>query len=185
VNGEQQRHVFIVPPNALDNVATIHGIILDEGVSVAPDVPGGCTVVHLTTTIPSSAEDSFDETVLERALNAVLAGSTGEVDEIFHVTYSYGLEEDVPEVPLAGGVHTVRRDAPGFEADPAFEQAASIFSSICPHVDFLTMSKEMDEAVKERIGDSDVDDDDEQRVLASAMGMIQHTEADEQQSTVS
>jgi hypothetical protein len=178
---QQQRHVVILPPYTLeDQSSTIHGLFLDEALNVAPHVPGGCTVVHLTTTAVVDAAGDADDSLLEEALKVILkSSSTGRddaevVDELFHVTFSYELlsPDETTELAHDDGVHIIHRPRPGLTVDHCFEQAEKIFAEICPGQVFLKMSKEMDDAVKERLGDSCHDDDDEKAVLESAVGMI-------------
>ena len=180
----QQRHVVIIPPNTVGNTAAIHGLLLDETANVTPHVPsGGCTLIHLTTTATLSNdtnETNEYDGMMQRALDSILSESGDEgVEEIFQVTFSYSLmsgynDEKQKLSESIDGLHIVDRPPPGIEADPAFDQAARIFSQIVKEKqEFLAMSQAMDDAVKERIGDGMNDhDDDERRVLESAVHMI-------------
>jgi len=206
---QQQRHLMILPPGTVPHqTSTIHGLLLDESVHVAPHVfpalggvGGGCSVLHLTTTTADAAavadsDDSIQEAVdggviLEEALNAILdcsrrqyqkAGgdlSSTVVEEIFHVTFSYDLYNDNDAATHgdastynASGLHVVHRPRPGVAADAAFEQAALIFAKICPGQEFLKLSQAVDAAVKETLGDAAEEEDEENLVLESAVGMI-------------
>jgi len=168
----QQRHVVVFPPGMFDNEMPIQCLIVDEGVNVAPHVDGGCSVVHLTTSasrIPTSVEDS----ILARALDSVLNDAGREVEEIFHVSFYFEatLEVATHEQSIEG-LHHVHQVVPQLTADPVFEQARQIFSKICPDTEFLTMTKAMTDAIEERVGDMKRDEDDEEVVLESAMGML-------------
>jgi len=177
-----QRHAVILPPGSFGNSDTIHGLLLDEKVSVAPHVPGGCTVLHLTTTVDDDEQHDAEDvqatttTFLQEAMDAIVGKDTEGVVEIFRVVFSYPLfetsEQEEAATTAAMGLHTIYRPSPGLAADSAFEQAEEIFGRICPTVEFLTMSEAMDAAVKERAGDTRNEEDDEGMVLESAMGMI-------------
>jgi RAB protein geranylgeranyltransferase component A len=176
---QQQRHVVILPPGTVPNqTSTIHGLFLDEAVNVAPHVPGGCTVVHLTTTVDAGDNNNVDITVLEEAQKVILRrcrgkdGDAGAVAEIFHVSFSYDLLVSTGDTKI-DGLHEIRRARPGLSADSAFEQAAEIFAEICPGQEFLKLSKEMGDAVKASLGENALDEEDEEKmVLESAVGMI-------------
>jgi RAB protein geranylgeranyltransferase component A len=170
-----QRHAVILPPNSFGNPDTIHGIIVDEKVNVAPHVPGGCTVIHLTTTVDVKEGNPVDNGgILEQAMDSIVGKDADDVYEIFRVVFSYSLfdADEAPSTVNVNGLHTIHRPRPGLAADPAFEQAKQIFTRICPTVDFLTMSESMDAAVKERLGDTQNEEDDDRMVLESAMGII-------------
>lgn len=193
---QQQRHLMILPPNSVgSNRHTIHGLLLDEGVHVVPHVLGGCSVLHLTTTV--DAADANDDHALDDAVKAILENSRLQyekcdsetafmVDEIFHVTFSYDVcaANDDPESRTASqdgdrGLHVIHRPCPGVAADAAFEQAASIFAKICPNQEFLKMSQAVDDKVKETLGEV-AEEDEEKLVLESAVGMIAQTQASSQ-----
>jgi Rab proteins geranylgeranyltransferase component A len=104
---QQQRHVIIIPPRTLgDNQdSTIHGLLLDEAVNVAPHVPGGCSVLHLTTTVTTSGStDTGSETVRDCVLDTAARDILGccqtddsdRVEEIFHVSFSYDVSPEIP-----------------------------------------------------------------------------------------
>jgi RAB protein geranylgeranyltransferase component A len=178
-----QRHAIIFPPNSFGNSDTIHGLILDEKVNVVPHVAGGCCVIHLTTTVDDDAPEGASAVVdsgagmLQEALDSIMGKDVPDVDEIYRVVFSYSLY-DVDKAPALAanansGLHAIHRPRPGLAADPAFEQAKQIFTRICPTVDFLAMSEAMDAAVKERLGDThNEEEDDDKMVLESAMGIM-------------
>mmetsp|Transcript_13229 Transcript_13229/g.29077 ORF Transcript_13229/g.29077 Transcript_13229/m.29077 type:complete len:484 (-) Transcript_13229:40-1491(-) len=179
---EQQRMAIIVPPNSTTkNTYTIHGLLLDETVNVAPHLSvkeprTGCSVLHLSTVI-DDAESEDSGAVLETAVDQILreqVNERGDCEEIFHISFSIPFIEDAPDAETphpTRGLHVVHRAAPGMIVDTAFEQAKEIFTKICPNDEFLVLAKEIDTMVKERFGERD-EDDDEKRVLESAMDMI-------------
>ncbi|KAL7581297.1 hypothetical protein ACA910_006062 [Epithemia clementina (nom. ined.)] len=215
---QQQRLAIILPPapqpqgegkhqHQQGNPYTIHGLVLDESVHVAPFLSVkepliGCSVVHLSTVVDvhdndSDSDDSavVDDSVLQRAMETILAQQRQErltkkqngggivyddddddCQEIFHVSFSIPVfQEGEPSSHLGAtnGLHIVHRPAPGLVLDTAFEQAKAIFDKICPNQEFLVLAEEIDTMVKERFGDRNADDDDETRVLESAMDMLQ------------
>ena len=186
---EQQRLALIFPPNSVDGHAyTIHGLLLDETVNVAPHLSVkkprvGCSVLHLSTVIDDNEGEAVDESILEKVLEKVLSQMQSDdesCEEIVHISFSIPLYEDstnVEEIP--DGLHVIHRPAPGFVLDTAFEHAKSIFSKLCPGAEFLVLAKEIDNMVKERFGDRRDEDDDEKRVLESAMDMIDAEKAAE------
>jgi RAB protein geranylgeranyltransferase component A len=97
-DGPEQRHVVIFPPHSFGSQqsSTIHAIVLDETLNVAPSIvptgseqypqPPSCTVVHLTTCIPLSQQEdvefslgnnnlleSLEKTAFSPAMEALLA----------------------------------------------------------------------------------------------------------------
>jgi hypothetical protein len=168
----QQRHVILFPPESIGNTCAIHGLILDWHVRVAAPT---CSVLHLSTVL----EDGEDVNVLERAAGSLFedAASTGE--EIFNVTFSYPLRPggDGEQTPGIEGMHVCSSGrGPSLVADYHFAEAKSIFEQICPDVDFLALSTEMDATIREyqvAVKDAEEDDDDERMVLDSAMSMIE------------
>jgi hypothetical protein len=112
---QQQQLLVIFPPGSVDPLHPhpVHALLLDEHASVAPRVPFGCTVVHLTTVSPETAKA---DGLLEGALRCLLRASAsksgsesrsaaaalaeGDDDdnpacqEIFHATFSYRLDDD-------------------------------------------------------------------------------------------
>jgi hypothetical protein len=180
---QQQRNVLIIPPGTIvEQTSTIHVLFLDEGVNVAPHVPGGCTVAHITTTVHSNASNDVPESLLKDALQLVLdlcsrsnqnnSPGTPTPTELFHATFSYDL---FPKDDLAwsdcSGMHVLHRPRPGLSADQSFEQAAQVFHDICPGQDFLKISQDLERTIQERLGDQAPEDDDK-RVLESALEMI-------------
>jgi RAB protein geranylgeranyltransferase component A len=169
----QQRHAIIIPPSTLGSSSPIYGLLLDETVNVVPRVPNGCTLVHLTTTVVRDV----DVCLLEMALEMILADTKNDVEEIFHTCFSYDLYESEGSDPSIEGLHQVRCAAPGLEVDAAIEQAKEIFSRICPNDEFLVISKQLETEIKDRLGDHADEDDDEKRVLESAIGILAETES--------
>ena len=168
------RHAVLVPPKALKqskHAYTIHGLWFDESVNVTPLTSDGkgCSMLHLTTVVDS---ESVNEAVLQEAVQSMLGESS--VTEIYNVTFSYPLYEPSEEVKATEGLHVIQRPQPALTVDGAFDQARKLFSSICPNVEFLTLSKEIDTLVKERFGDR-LEEDDEQVALSNAMNLIQST----------
>ena len=116
----------------------------------------------------SCTSTSTTETMLQK----------NDCQEIFHVSFSFPLFNDYEADEVAAGcqgLHVVHRPSPGLVLDTAFEQAKDIFQKICPNQEFLVLATELDTLVKERFGDRSNRDeeDDEKRVLESAMDMIQ------------
>ncbi|GAX17561.1 hypothetical protein FisN_18Lh211 [Fistulifera solaris] len=169
----QQRHAIIIPPSTLGSSSPIYGLLLDETVNIVPRVPNGCTLVHLTTTVVGDG----DASLLEKALEMILADAKNDVEEIFQTCFSYDLYESEGPDSSIEGLHQVRCAAPGLEVDAAFEKAKEIFSRICPNDEFLVISKQLETEIKERLGDHADEDDDEKRVLESAIGILAETES--------
>jgi RAB protein geranylgeranyltransferase component A len=159
----EQRHVVIVPPGKMSNTCAIHGLVLDEAVGVAPS---GCTILHLTTT--GNAEEA--DSVLEEFVKELKA------DEIFHVSFSYPLPVEKYSMENVEGLHVFSSLGQSLTLDNQVEEARCIFHSICPDIEFLTMSQKMDEIVKERFAGREVEDDEERMVLESAMKMMDITD---------
>jgi len=161
---DEQRHVLIIPPGKMGNTCAIHGLVLDATVGVAPS---GCTILHLTTT---ASEDENADKMLERVVNDL-----HQAGEVYHVSFSYALPDNEEEIPIIDGLHVCRPLGQSVTLDSQVEQAKSIFQSICPDVEFLTMSRKMDEIVKERLAGQEDDEDEERIVLESAMNMMEDT----------
>jgi Rab proteins geranylgeranyltransferase component A len=192
-----QRHVVIFPPGTVSplQTSTIHALLLDESVNVAPHVVGGCTVAHFTMTIDSTAADSHANDnnaseaaaqrnstgILAMALEIILrnfrsnAGDDETVVEVFHTCFSYDLwtgeSNNLDSTALSEqSCHIIERARPGLSADAAFEQAAAIFARICPGHDFLQLSAEMGHAIKAALGEHALEEEDEEKmVLDSAV----------------
>ncbi|KAG7374446.1 GDP dissociation inhibitor [Nitzschia inconspicua] len=172
----EQRYVVFIPPNTIGNSHAIHGVLLDRSVAVSPF---GCTLLHLTTTVDNKYHDP--DNILEHAKNAVLTSKRlvnnkgDDVDslvELYHVTFSHSLAQ-VSEEPsnLTNGIHTCNHSGHTLTADVAFEQARSLFQTICPGMEFLGLSKSFDEAIQQRAREKRYDDD-EKMMLESALSMI-------------
>jgi Rab proteins geranylgeranyltransferase component A len=192
---QQQRHVLILPPYSISakQNSAIHGVVLDESVNVAPHVPGGCTILHLTTTIEHNDEACIDETLLADAFNVVLRSFSESDDEnvveIFHLCFSYEVHVpldtdqamyDILNIPNSDGLHIIQRPRPDLTADATFSQAATIFQQIYPNStpdDFLKLSQATTDAIKAVLGENALNDDEEDEetmALASAVEMIDH-----------
>jgi RAB protein geranylgeranyltransferase component A len=180
----EQRHIIILPPQShnIGNSHAIHCVTLDDSVQVAPP---GCTVLHLTTTIKmepnnnnnnNNNEEMMDTSVLDRAYEQLAHISKGPLDEIYQVTFSHALTTTTTEVEesLPNGLHVCQSDGQVLTADVAFAQAQQLFDNICPGMEFLGLSKELDQTIQERAAErGGAMDDDEQLVLESALGMIE------------
>ena len=192
---QQQRHIVIFPPGSVNehHQSTIHGLLVDEGVNVAPhpsqsisataDGNGACTVLHLTTTVLNdhAPDDSYD--ALFKKVIQIICGDSSE--EIFQMTFRYEVfEEDQTAAPsnangpLAQGLHIIHRGQPCIACDAAFDQSKRIFSRICPNVPFLTVADVVNQVIEERLGKDAItnryaEEDTEDMVLSSAIGMIQ------------
>jgi Rab proteins geranylgeranyltransferase component A len=184
-----------VAPHVAGGCTVLH---LTTTTTEAQTTTGGSTEDDCS--IPQECNDD-SHNILQRALDSILEACPEEdvCDEIFHVSFSYVISESplatehsssnvatddatwITSSPPVPGLHVVYRPYPGLEADAAFEQAATIFSSIvvggigCSS-DFLALSKEMDDAVKERIGDAAYpnsnEPDEEQWQLESAVNIM-------------
>jgi RAB protein geranylgeranyltransferase component A len=188
-DSQEQRHVIFIPPRTIGNDYAIHGILLDSSVSIAPR---GCTVLHLTTTVVD--EDDGDKNQEEKNMDAAEILKHAQVTilqskletktsndppiEIYHASFSY----ECPDLEVARtkchliGVHLCSHTAQVLTADDAFEQAETIFSSICPGDKFLGLSTVIGKAIRER-AEEKIYDDDEKNMLDSALGMIENTSA--------
>lgn len=175
--GAQQQQLVVFPPFSVDphHPYAIHALLLDDHVKVAPSVPCGCSVVHLTTVAHDAA---ISESLLTRALDALHKVTLGDsanpskCQEIFHASFSYQLDwdctEDAASLALPSGWHAVARSHAGVAHEEAYEQARAIFQRICPNEAFLHVApKVAEKAVKRQV------DDDEAEVLQKAMEMIQ------------
>jgi RAB protein geranylgeranyltransferase component A len=201
---QQQRHVLIIPPNSISKKQTsaVHGVVVDETVNVTPNIPCGCTIIHLTTIIDcgsvTAANDVSDveESILSEAMNVVLQSfknGTQEYDqsvvEIFHASFSYELplahgedklSDETLDVRNADGLHVIQRPPPSLTVDATFTEATKIFLQICPDAtkdDFLKLSQATTEAIEASFGSkilhNEDDDDDEITALNSALDMIE------------
>ena len=173
----EQRHIIVVPPNTgkIGNECVIHGIALDDSVSIAPRSTA-CTVLHLTTSCHGSkAEEDKCHAALEKVAQSLIDGKT--IQEMYHCSFSFashdGLSSETKiQKPMFEGLTYCHKGGQSITLEAAFHQAGQIFDGICRNADFLALSKEMDEMVRERIGDRGDDSDDEQIVLESAMDLI-------------
>ena len=173
-NNDEQRHVIVFPPNCIGNSHVIHGVALDDSVQVAPR---GCTVLHLTTTVDvveassqkTITDNNTEHKILAKACDALLDSSSAS--EIYHLSFSHEVVDHVKQQAEIDGLHVCHHTGQALAADAAFEQAEKIFSKICPGMDFLGLSTELETLIKERTGDRG-EDDDERYMLDSAVGMI-------------
>ena len=181
----EQRHIVVIPPNTgnLGNMCVIHGIALDESVSVAPrnlmeDV--ACTVLHLTTTVEGSDEEGAYHGIMERAVQSLIGAAQfkGRLEELYHISFSYIKHPASAEYPSVRGLVVCRSGGQSITLESAFHRAKQMFDSICPDADFLELSKEMGDMVRDRVGDRSDESDDEQLVLQSAMGLIDTVDTD-------
>ena len=166
-----QRHVIVVPPGdeRIGNETVIHGLALDESVNVAPYSMDGVdiTVLYLSTLGKPSQEDSDYSGMLANAVS-VLCGN--DCSELYHVGYSYEIDGSSNyEVP---GIHFCKSRGMALAVDSSFIEAKRIFHELCPNGQFLKLSTEMDEIVKERQAGFGEDEDEEVQMLESAMNMI-------------
>jgi hypothetical protein len=201
---QQQRHVLLIPPNSISKRQTsaIHGVVVDESVNVTPNIPGGCTIIHLTTIIERSTAATVDvvdmeESILTEAMNVILQSfkvqpNDENVVEIFHASFSYEIPsecEDKQQVETldiqnSDGLHVIQRPPPSLTVDAIFTEATKLFLRICPDAtkdDFLKLSQATTEAIQASFGsnifNNEDDDDDEIAALNSALGMIEHPKA--------
>jgi RAB protein geranylgeranyltransferase component A len=184
---QQQQQLVIFPPGSVDplHLYPIHALLLDDQVSVAPRVPSGCTVAHLTTV---SSEASKADRLLSEAVRCLLSasssgGTTSEKDEekmcqeIFHASFSYRLDNTYDYLALRSsscslpsGLHIVPRSHAGVGNEEAFELARRIFRCICTDEDFMKVAPKV--AERALLAGNDGEDDDEQRILDTAMESI-------------
>jgi len=176
----EQRHIIVIPPNTgkISNECVIHGIALDESVSIAPRNTT-CTVFHLTTTCNGSRDDEAKcHAALEKVVKSLIDGQGEQkVQEIYHCSFSFASREGLPgqmkyQESALKGLTCCHKGGQSITLEAAFHKANEIFLDVCPNADFLALSKEMDEMVRERTGGRGDDSDDEQMVLESAMDLI-------------
>ena len=176
-SASEQRHIIVVPPNTgkIGNECVIHGIVLDDSVSIAPR-SAACTVLHLTTSCHGSkAEEDKCHAALEKVAQSLIDGK--KIQEMYHCSFSFASQDGFSsetniQKPSFTGLTYCHKGGQSITLEAAFHQAGQIFGGICPNADFLALSKEMDQMVRERIGDRGDDSDDEQMVLESAMDLI-------------
>jgi Rab proteins geranylgeranyltransferase component A len=198
-NGQdQQRHVLIIPPNSISSkqAYAIQGVVVDESVSVAPQIPSGCTVLHLTTIVDYNVIDVgiVDDNVLSEAVLVIMQGfhnpNDENVVEIFHTSFSYEVcvqddsDRKSVEIQESVGLHLIQRSQFSLTADTIFKQAANIFRQICPNAsndDFLKVSQATTDSIKAALGENIFntdDEDDDDTALKSAMGIIERPKPD-------
>jgi hypothetical protein len=127
-------------------------------------------VLHLTTTADN---DKDTAKILEQVVTRLNA------EEIYHVSFSYAIPDEEKETTNVDGLHVCQTSGQSLTLDAQVEQAKSIFQSICPDLEFLTMSREMDNIVKERFAGRSDEEDEERMVLESAMNMMEVDAASE------
>jgi RAB protein geranylgeranyltransferase component A len=190
-DGNEQRHIIIVPPNTLGNSNVIHGIVLDESVNVAPSYRNenfSTTVLHLSTVVTQGDGRGDQEDILHKTVQSLIRnqaevlGST-DLEEIYHLGFSFNSTSHVDRETenATNGLHVCDHRSHSITVESAFREASAIFKKICPNSSFLKLSQDMDEKVKESLaGITDDDDDHEKAVLESAMDMMGSTaESDE------
>lgn len=164
--GREQRHVIIIPPDddVILNQSVIHGIALDESVNISPRAMKSfhITILYLSTI----SKDNSGKNVLDKAVQSLCKG---ECMELFHLNFSYEQKYDKKE--LGAGVHVCHPHV-SLTAEASFVEAKRIFESICPGDEFLSLSTYMDNLVKESLVGLGHDEDDEVKMLESAMNMI-------------
>jgi len=179
--GDEQRHVIIIPPGDSDigNESVIHGIALDESVKISPyPMNDGfdTTVLYLTTIAKANGSADNDNSVSGSAVleKAVQTFSDDSLMELFHLSFSHEAEaeQDVTKDAKVKGMHLCHPRGMTLTVESAFIEAKRIFEEICPNGKFLKLSEEMDDLVKERRVGQDEDEDDEVKMLESAMNMI-------------
>ena len=176
ISASEQRHIIVVPPNTgkIGNECVIHGIALDDSVSIAPR-SAASTVLHLTTSCQGAKAEDQCHAALEKVAQSLIDGK--EIQEMYHCSFSFashdGLSSETKsQKPSFEGLTYCHKGGQSITLEAAFHQASQSFDGICPNADFLALSKEMDDMVRERIGDRGDDSDDEQMVLESAMDLI-------------
>ncbi len=177
VSGEQ-RHAFILPPfSVADYAQSIHGISMDHSIKVAKP---GCTMLHLTTTVTSSASDDLVDRhqILDQAAETILQANNATCTELYVVNFSYTLP-DVDPAQFPKGVHLCSPCGHVLTADTAFEQAEGIFHQICPGEKFLGLSEKLDAYIRSQTVQRGCHDDD-QLILQSALGLIDNHSSSKQ-----
>ena len=100
-----------------------------------------------------------------------------DADEIFSVVFSYPLYD--MGMCETENFHVIGTSEPQLSVDKAFSSAAAIFHKICPGAEFLGMSKQVDDVVRERIGD--YVEDEEGQFLETAAGMVEDQAANDKE----
>ena len=201
-NHPDQRHLMIFPPKTLmgqDHV--IYGMTADESIQVAPK---GFTILYLTTVIPPQSGDGGakkDESTIrvttklldEVAKMLLSSSSSSDNTEVYHTTFSYVALDDGEHVDADQRTSAPRADAyptsvhlcPSLgatvTADVAFLQAQILFDQICsnngtdPHPrSFMGLSSTLQRVLEERGRPVHESEDNEQAMLSSALGMLEH-----------
>jgi len=110
-------------------------------------------------------------------------GITPNMEELYHATFSYQdhstTDDDDDDVPhhttdpsKPSGLHVCARRGLSVTVDEAFGRAKSIFEGICPDHNFLQLSEVMEDIVKEARMGRDDEEDNDVRLLESAMNMV-------------
>ena len=169
----EQRHILIIPPGKAGNTNVIYGIVVDESINVAPYSFGDSfttCVLHLSTV----QDEKDSEDVLEKVIESILSQKDmEEMEEMHQFSFNFTeFEKDSnDEMNETIGFHKVYRQS-NMTVDHAFDEARRIFEKICPNENFLRLSEEMDQIVKERRVGSEEEDQDG-CMLESAMNMVQ------------
>jgi Rab proteins geranylgeranyltransferase component A len=159
-----QRHIILIPPDSsLNNVNVIHGMVLDESLKVAPP---NCTLVHLSTVVELDCTDAL----LDAALRALLSE---DVQELYHVSFSYPIYDEICDT-LPKGLHVAPQTGLTLAADNAFILAKDLFNKICPTIEFMALSEELDHMIKENLAGR-YEEDDERDCLDKAAELVQST----------
>jgi len=178
----EQRQAIVIPPGICDteNRSAIHGVTVDDTAFVAP--PGkNYTVLHLTTS-SQQGEIHQDEVFVNALSQAVKYLTTIQFSndsepcvELHHISFSYAIDgsntidETTKSADYPVGLHVCHRDIQSLTCDSSFREARRIFREICPDCDFLTLAKNVEDAIVYRNED---DGDDENAVLESACAII-------------
>ena len=164
----------------MENRSAIHGVTVDDTAFVAP--PGkNYTVLHLTTS-SQQGEIHPDEVFVNALSQAVkylttiqFSNDSAPCVELHHISFSYAIDgsntidETTKSADYPVGLHVCHRDIQSLTCDSSFREARRIFREICPDCDFLTLAKNVEDAIVYRNED---DGDDENAVLESACAII-------------
>jgi RAB protein geranylgeranyltransferase component A len=180
----EQRYVIVVPPEdeGIGNTSLIHGLALDESVNIAPyPINGVDTTILYLSTLGNPSEEGINHTKV--LANAVSTLCGDDCVELYQLGYSYEVDSECCNTDQISGIHLCRSRGMTLAVDSSFVEAKRIFHELCPDDNFLKLSTEMDELVKERQAGFGDDEDEEFKMLESAMNLISasdsNTDADE------
>ena len=173
--GNDQRHIIVIPPGDvhIGNQRVINGITLDESVNIAPrDFKDDfdLTILYLSTI---SRDMDGGEKLLQKAAKSLCQNNSNL--ELFHLGFSFDYDDSIHsnyDDYTQDGIYVCQSRGISLTAEAAFVEAKSIFDKICPNDNFLKLSKVMDDLVKECRNGLHEDEDDEVKMLESAMNMI-------------